>query len=102
MKNTGNVTVTDLELEDELAGIVLGDLSATTLAPNETATATATYEVQQSDVDAGKIDNKATATGTDPKHNEVSDYGECTVETEKADASIKDTKRSGDSREKVG
>ncbi|MBQ6501703.1 MAG: InlB B-repeat-containing protein, partial [Mogibacterium sp.] len=61
VKNTGNVTVSGLELADALAGVELSGLSVTELAPDEEATATATYEVQQKDVDAGKIVNTVTA-----------------------------------------
>ena len=83
VKNTGNVTVSELALTDILSGIELGNLNTNSLAPGETAKATATYNATQADADAGKIDNKVTATGKDPNGNEVTDYAECTVTTEK-------------------
>ena len=46
VKNTGNVTVGSLTLSDGLADVVVGDLDKTTIAPDETATATATYVVK--------------------------------------------------------
>ncbi|MFJ8434693.1 GEVED domain-containing protein [Kitasatospora sp. NPDC094019] len=70
--NTGNVTLTDVRV-DEGAFSGSGTLSAIScpddarsLDPGRTLTCTATYTVTQADVDAGKIDNAATATGTPP------------------------------------
>ncbi len=73
-ENTGNQTLTDVTVSDELAGLtwVAGpDLG--TIAPGETATGTATYVVTQADVDAGGVDNSATATGTPPADCTVCD-----------------------------
>ncbi|WP_205942031.1 DUF7507 domain-containing protein, partial [Pseudomonas viridiflava] len=39
-------------------------------------TFTANYTITQDDVDAGRVDNLATATGTDPKGNPVTDDSE--------------------------
>ena len=64
VKNTGNVTVSSLALTDILEGIELGALDKTTIAPGETATATATYVVKQADVDAGSIVNVVKANAT--------------------------------------
>ena len=36
------------------------------LAPGESVTATATYELTQDDVDAGEVENTASVTGTPP------------------------------------
>ena len=102
VKNTGNVTVSDLELADELEGVTLSDLSATTLAPKETATATATYKVTQANVDEGQIINKVTATGKNPDGGDVSNFATETVTTEEKEASIEVTKTSEDSEVKVG
>ncbi|MCA1006814.1 DUF11 domain-containing protein [Rhodococcus hoagii] len=70
--NTGNVTMANVTIKE-------GDFSGTgtitemtcpdeakSLAPNEQVTCTALYELTQADVDAGKVDNTATATGTPP------------------------------------
>lgn len=63
--NTGNVTLTEITINDPLvAGLVTCD--RTTLEPGQTATCTATYTLKQGDVDAGTIDNEATATATLP------------------------------------
>ncbi|WP_280759081.1 DUF7507 domain-containing protein [Prescottella agglutinans] len=70
--NIGNVTITDVKVSDieftgsgALSPITCPD-GAKTLAPNETVVCTATYTITQADVDAGKVDNTATAVGTPP------------------------------------
>src|SRR5699024_9405129 len=71
VENTGNVTVSDIDVQ-ELDFSGSGVLSPvvcpadTTLAPGESLECTATYEVTQADIDAGKITNAAYATGTPP------------------------------------
>ena len=69
--NAGNVTLSDVAIEEgEFTGA--GDISAVecpadrTLAPGAQLICTATYVVQQADVDAGRVANTATATGTPP------------------------------------
>ncbi len=70
--NTGNVTLTDVTV-DETAFSGSGDLSpitcpagAASLAPGAQVTCTASYTLTQADVDAGRLTNTATATGTPP------------------------------------
>ncbi|MDI9471229.1 MAG: InlB B-repeat-containing protein, partial [Bacillota bacterium] len=61
VENTGNVTLTGLQVNDDKLGAVT--LNKTTLAPGESATGTKTYQVSQADIDAGKdIKNVATLT----------------------------------------
>ncbi|MEV7664076.1 hypothetical protein [Paenarthrobacter sp. NPDC089316] len=69
-KNTGNVTLKKVSIDDPLAG-----LSALTyswpgtpgeLLPGQAVVATATYAVTQADIDAGHVANSATTTGTPP------------------------------------
>ncbi|WP_420114841.1 DUF7507 domain-containing protein [Pseudactinotalea sp.] len=67
--NTGNVTLTDVTIDDPLEGlsdIEFGDWpdAEGVLAPEESVTATATYVLTQADVDNGQVDNTATAAGT--------------------------------------
>lgn len=70
VKNSGNVTVHDVAVTD--TGFTgTGALPAPTcpaaaasLAPGDQVVCTSTYTVTQADVDAGKLDNTATATGT--------------------------------------
>ena len=68
VENTGNVTlfdevvIADPLITDAGGEIVCPDLPAEGLAPDATLTCTATYVVTQEDIDAGSVDNTATAT----------------------------------------
>lgn len=70
--NTGNVTLTGLTIDDQLAApsdsanLSAIDCPQTTLAPGASTTCTATYTVSQADVDNGTVEDTATATGTPP------------------------------------
>ncbi|MFE4195013.1 hypothetical protein ACFRJ9_04030, partial [Paenarthrobacter sp. NPDC056912] len=69
-KNTGNVTLTDVVINDSLPGlsplVYSWPGAAGTLLPGETVTATATYAITQADINAGQVTNTATSTGTPP------------------------------------
>jgi len=81
--NTGNVTLTDVTITDPKPG--LSELSHTwpgeerVLAPGQSVTATASYVLTQEDVDAGRVDNTATAVGTPPSGDDVEDEDPATV-----------------------
>jgi uncharacterized repeat protein (TIGR01451 family) len=68
--NNGNVTLTDVSVDDQLAG--LSDIAFTfpgadgVLTPGQSVTGTATYAITQADIDAGRVENLAIATGTPP------------------------------------
>ncbi len=86
--NTGNVTLTDVEIDDPMPG--LSDITfgtwpgaAGTLAPGQTVTASATYVLTQADVDAGGVDNTATTIGTPPQGEDVTDTDEENVPVER-------------------
>ncbi|MDQ0031677.1 beta strand repeat-containing protein [Arthrobacter bambusae] len=68
--NTGNVTLTNVGITDNLAGlsalVYTWPGTAGTLLPGQSVTATATYQVTQADIDAGHVANTALASGTDP------------------------------------
>ncbi|RZN78569.1 MAG: T9SS type B sorting domain-containing protein, partial [Winogradskyella sp.] len=70
--NTGNVTLTNIEINDPLLGGLVCTIG--TLAPSATDTScSASYTITQADIDAGIITNTATATGDDPNGNPVDD-----------------------------
>ncbi|MEZ5777045.1 MAG: SdrD B-like domain-containing protein [Paracoccaceae bacterium] len=81
VQNTGNVTLTNVTLSDVLAGIVISGGPIATMAPGaiDSTTYTATYALQQSDLDAGQVLNQATATGTPPSGPNVSDLSGATA-----------------------
>lgn len=70
--NTGNVTLSEVTLDDPMCGGKI-TLPVTALAPGEATTAKVTYELTQDDIDAGEMINTATASGTAPDGDEVTD-----------------------------
>ncbi|WP_425545923.1 beta strand repeat-containing protein, partial [Aquimarina litoralis] len=88
--NTGNVTLTDIEITDDNAdaGSIVGS-PIVSLAPGASVTVTANQTITQADIDAGFIENSATATGDSPSGTDdvidVSDAGDETVETPNGD-----------------
>jgi len=72
--NVGDVVLSNLAIDDPLTSAVICD--TTTLAPGDTATCTSTYVVSQDDVDAGMINNVATAVAIDPSGQSVGDIAE--------------------------
>ncbi len=64
--NTGNVTLTSIDVTDPMAGLSAVSCPSATLAPAASETCTATYTTTQADVDAGGITNTGTATATPP------------------------------------
>ncbi|MBR5640886.1 MAG: InlB B-repeat-containing protein [Firmicutes bacterium] len=68
VKNTGNQTITNVVVTDDLTGDVWpgeGE-DPLTLEPDETKVYTTSYTVQEKDILAGEVVNVATATGDDP------------------------------------
>src|SRR5699024_7441054 len=63
--NTGNTTLTDVTLTDDMLGGNI-TLEKTTLNPGESTTATAEYDVTQEDINAEEIVNEAKVEGTPP------------------------------------
>jgi gliding motility-associated-like protein len=57
--NTGEITLRDIEIDDERIGITNLEVVPDTLAPGSTGTATATYKISQADIDAGGVTNSA-------------------------------------------
>ncbi|QCR18322.1 DUF7507 domain-containing protein [Agrococcus sp. SGAir0287] len=83
LTNSGRATLTNVALSDPaLAGIPLSYQwpgAAGTLAPGQVARVTATMPVTQAMIDAGRVDNVATATATGPGGVQVSDPGSSVV-----------------------
>ncbi len=66
--NDGNLTLTDITVTDELTG---DEWTIESLVPGETSeTFTASHEVTEEDILAGRVLNVATATGTSPDPDE--------------------------------
>ncbi|MFD2037349.1 hypothetical protein ACFSKL_21305, partial [Belliella marina] len=66
--NTGNVTLSNIEVEDALTGL---SETIATLAPSGTEVFTTSHTITQSDLDNGSVLNVATANGEDPNGNPV-------------------------------
>ncbi|KQY78180.1 hypothetical protein ASD13_05875 [Microbacterium sp. Root1433D1] len=70
--NTGNVTLTDVSVDETAftgtgtAPVVTCPAGAATMLPGAAVTCTASYVVTQADLDSGGVSNTATATGTPP------------------------------------
>ena len=77
--NTGNVTLTAVDVSDPLPGLSAVVCPVATLAPGTSITCTASYSVTQADVDAGSVSNTATASGTPPVGAPVSDTDSAVV-----------------------
>ncbi len=66
LTNSGNVTLTDLAVDDPLAGAVTCPAGPLAAGASTTCTADDPYVITQADVDAGSVVNVATATGERP------------------------------------
>ncbi|RNL82892.1 DUF11 domain-containing protein, partial [Sinomicrobium pectinilyticum] len=71
--NTGNVTIDNISINDDLTGTTGLPITPVILAPGESGTATATYTITQEDMDNGGVSNQALASGEDPNGDPVED-----------------------------
>jgi|GEM_PF-1087383 len=75
VENTGDLTLTDVEVTDPNAEIISDSLTnpnpIPSLAPKASKTFLAQHTVVQADVDAGRVDNIAVVVGKDPQDNAV-------------------------------
>ena len=73
--NTGNVTLTNIDIDDDLVNVTGGPI---VLAPgaSDSTTFTAVYSIRQSDIDRGFVENQATGSGLDPNGTLVSDLSD--------------------------
>ncbi|WP_367714544.1 hypothetical protein AB2N04_11000 [Nitratireductor sp. GISD-1A_MAKvit] len=69
--NTGNVTLTDVAVTDDKATISGSPIASVEPGVSDSTSVTGVYTVTQEDIDAGSVDNVATATGKDPAGNDV-------------------------------
>ncbi|WP_109300564.1 Ig-like domain-containing protein, partial [Aquimarina sp. AU474] len=79
--NIGNVVIDNITIDDPLTGSVSLAITPSTLAPNESGTATATYAITQADINFGEVMNSATVIGQDPTGNDVVDVSDSGDET---------------------
>ena len=96
VQNTGNVSMTNVSVTDPKLGLTDAPITPTDLGPGDTGEIVVTYTITQTDVNAGGIENSATAAGTPPNLpdgtpatpiTDVSDAGDETVETPGLDGS---------------
>lgn len=93
VSNTGNVTVSGIELEDELAAKSLkvdwGGNASHTLAPGQSIPASASYAISDTDVDRGIVENTAQAGGKAPNGSSVkSNVAKAATTIEKAEPAL--------------
>ncbi len=69
--NTGNVSVSDIDVSDDLAGLSSIACATYALAPQASTSCSAVYTVTQADVDAGSVVNTASVSAKDPAGNAV-------------------------------
>ncbi len=63
VKNTGNVTLTGVQVTDPMSGLSAVSCPESTLAPGASESCTATYATTLGDVEHGSLDNIGTASG---------------------------------------
>ncbi|MFC6491112.1 DUF7507 domain-containing protein, partial [Nitratireductor sp. GCM10026969] len=71
VENTGNVTLTNVTIEDPLVTVTGGPIASLAPGAKDTTSFTATKTLTQAEIDAGRIENVATGKGTDPDGEEV-------------------------------
>jgi uncharacterized repeat protein (TIGR01451 family)/gliding motility-associated-like protein len=64
--NTGNVSLTNVTITDPLVAVVGGPIATLAVGAVDATTFTAIYTITQADIDAGQVNNTATASGTPP------------------------------------
>jgi len=74
VRNTGDVTLTNISVAENLVGaVVSGTIASLDPGQTDTTSITATYQVNQTEVDDGEVFNSATVSGTDPFGTVVTD-----------------------------
>ena len=70
--NTGNVTLTNVNINDAILGLTTIAVTPSTLLPGQIGTASASYIITPANILAGQVDNLAVVTGTPPAGPNVS------------------------------
>ena len=84
VKNTGNTTLTDITVKDDMAGI---DTKIDTIEVGKSASVTGTYTVKQEDIDkGGKIHNVATVGDKSPERDVEVEQNPCILVNKDATA----------------
>jgi uncharacterized membrane protein len=65
VKNTGNVTLTNITVSDPLVTVSGGPLASLAPGASDSTTFTAAYTITQADIDSGSVYNKATASSNE-------------------------------------
>lgn len=95
VKNVGNVTISDIVVEDVLTGNVGNDvIEVGILAPGDEKEVYAEYVVTEEDILNGTIANAATASGTDPEGQPTDKEGTTEDTTDPKDNTLSVTKTS--------
>ncbi|WPR72037.1 gliding motility-associated C-terminal domain-containing protein [Flavobacterium sp. NG2] len=80
--NTGNVTVSNIVINDAKLEVTDLGIVPSTLLPLDEGVITKEYEVTQADIDAGKVINTAIAKGQDPQGNNVEDTSGTSIDND--------------------
>jgi uncharacterized repeat protein (TIGR01451 family) len=75
VSNTGDVSLTNVSVTDNRYGPIA--IGSTTLTPGDSTTGTITHVVTESDIP--RVTNIATANGTDPVGDTITDNDDCTI-----------------------
>jgi len=79
--NTGNISLTNVNITDPLVTVFGGPISLA-VGANDATTFTATYTITQADINAGEVVNQATAEGTGSNGDVVTDLSDDNSELE--------------------
>ena len=88
LTNTGNATLDDVQLADPKPGITTNFVPFDDFAPGDTRDFTGTYALTQADINAGTVDNQATASGRSPTGNRVTGRSNDPATTDPEDPTI--------------
>jgi uncharacterized repeat protein (TIGR01451 family) len=86
--NTGNVTLSNVRIDDALLGIAGVAVSPSVLSPGQKGVLTFPYAVTQANLDNGSIVNTATARGTAPDSSNVQSQGIATSTARNISAAV--------------